>query len=161
MGMYDQHATSVELERKGVWVDYGGFRVKVAKAGGANRAYLQKVEMETKPIRRAMAAGTLSEDRARPIMIKVFVETIIMGWQVFESFEDNPDAEEKATKDQVQEGGIWKDGIEQPDGSIGKFNAENVRKALVALPAVFNMIKTDAMADDIYLESVREDEAKN
>lgn len=161
MGMYEHHKTDAELERKGVWVDYGGFRVRIAKAGGANRAYLQKVELETKPIRRSMAAGTLSEDRARPIMINVFVDTIIMGWQVFESFNDNPDAEKKATKAQIAEGGIWKDGIEQPDGSLGEFTNANVTAALNALPAVFNLIKQDAMADDIYLESVREDEAKN
>lgn len=148
MGMYDQHATSKELERKGVWVDYGGFRVRIAKAGGANRKYLQKVEMETKPIRRAMSAGTLSEDRARPIMVKVFVDTIIMGWQVFDA--------------EANEGeGDWVDGIEQRDGSIEPFNAENVKAALDALPAVFNLIKQDAMADDIFLESVRVDEAKN
>ncbi len=149
MSMYDNHQTSAQLERKGVWVDYGGFRVCIAKAGGANRKYLQMVERETKPVRRAMQAGTLSEERAKPIMIKVFSETIVTGWQVFIEDEKHED------------GGDWKDGIEQPDGSLGKFTKEGVGKALTDLPAVFNMIKSDAMSDDIYLATVREEEAGN
>ena len=157
--MYQNHATDTQFERKGVWVDYGGFRVLVAKAGGANRKYLQMIERETKPVRRAMAAGSLTEERAKPIMIKVFSETIVHGWQVFQAFEDDHDG--KGTKAQLDEGGIWKDGIEQPDGSLGKFTKENVVAVLTNLPAVFGMIKLDAMADDIYLATVREEEAGN
>lgn len=148
MGLYENHATDGKLEKTGVWVDYGEFRVKIAKAGGANRKYTAMVERETKPIRRALQAGTVSEERARPIMIKVFTETIIMGWQTWD--DDAKDGE-----------GEWVDGIEMRDGTVGKYTKENVTTVLNDLPAVFNMIKQDALADDIFKETVRQEEAGN
>ncbi len=163
MSLYENHATDKKFEKTGVWVDYGGFRVKIAKAGGANRKYTAMVERETKPLRRAMQAGTLSEDRAKPIMIKVFIKTIILGWQTFVDSEDLTEdqiagASEETT---VEDGGLWVSGIEQQDKSIEPFNDENLEKVLTDLPAVFNMIKEDALADDIFKQTMRQEEAKN
>ena len=38
--MFDQFETDPVLESEGIWIDYGAFRVKIARAGGANKKYL-------------------------------------------------------------------------------------------------------------------------
>lgn len=144
MSMYAAHATDNKLEKSGVWVDYGDFRVKIAKAGGANRKYNQLVERAIKPHRRAIQAGTMTEERARPILVDVFAQTIVLGWETWD---------EKADK--------FVPGIEQPDGSIGEYSLENVKKVFNDLPAVFNMVKEDSTADDIFKAEVRKEEAGN
>ncbi len=39
MSMYEQLETDKALETKGVEIDYGTFRVTLARAGGANKKY--------------------------------------------------------------------------------------------------------------------------
>lgn len=142
MGMYDKKETSAELEKSGVWMDYGDYRVKIARAGGANRKYLNELQMATKPIKRALDTNSVPPERQKEIMTKVFAKTIVMGWQTFVD-------------------GEWKDGIETPDGKIGKFSPELVEQTLTALPEVLADIQKDAMDMELYLASLRDEDTKN
>ena len=65
MSMYEEFETDPNLETGGIWIDYGSFRVQIARAGGANKKYLSYAETKTKPFRRAIQAGTMTEERSR------------------------------------------------------------------------------------------------
>lgn len=144
MGLYDQNQTNTDLEKKGKWIDYGGYRIKVARAGGTNRKYLSELEAAMKPIRRAIDSGTVPQERQKAIMVDVFAKTIIMGWETWDDEKED-----------------WVSGIEQPDGTIGKFTKELVIETLNALPSVLEDIQKDAMALQTFLEGAREEEAGN
>lgn len=77
--------TDPELEKNGVWIDYGeGTMVKIARAGGANRRYLLRAEALTKPHRRAFDTRTIDPEVAKKINAQVFSETIVLDWKGFE-----------------------------------------------------------------------------
>lgn len=125
MGMYDIFQTDEDLEVSGIWIDYGDFRVKIASAGQGNKKYVRYAEKALKPVRRAMQAGALSNERSLSIMSDIFAKTIVIDWQV-----------------KVE--GNWKTGIEGPDGEIIPFNYDNVKKVFEDLPNLFIDIQEQA-----------------
>lgn len=125
MGMYDIFQTDEDLEVSGIWLDYGDFRIKIASAGQGNKKYVRYAEKALKPVRRAMQAGALSNERSLSIMSDIFAKTIVIDWQV-----------------KVE--GNWKTGIEGPDGEIVPFNYENVKKVFEDLPNLFIDIQEQA-----------------
>lgn len=81
MGMYDVFETDENLETSGIWVDYGDFRIKIASAGQGNKKYIRYAEKALKPIRKAMQAGAVSNERSNTIMADIYAKTIILGWE--------------------------------------------------------------------------------
>lgn len=133
MGMYDNFATDRKLEVEGTWTNYGDFRVKIAHTGGANKAYLTQGEQRMKPFRRAIDSGSFPRERMEAILIELYADTIIKGWET----NVGEPGEEK-----------WQEGIENPDGGdLLPFNRANVVMTLKNLPALFYDIKE--VADSI------------
>lgn len=125
MGMYDIFQTDEDLEVSGIWIDYGDFRIKIASAGQGNKKYVRYAERALKPVRRAMQAGALSNERSLAIMSDIFAKTIVLDWQV-----------------KVE--GAWKSGIEGPNGEILPFNEDAVRQVFEDLPNLFIDIQEQA-----------------
>ncbi len=144
MGMYDQFRSDEVAERDGIFLDYGDFRVQVARAGGANRAYRKELERATKPFRRAIQADAFSEERAEPLLMEVFAKTVVRGWEVKEA-----------------ETGAWRPGIEAADGSVLPFTVENVLATFRALPDLYRDIVEQAGKGVLYRLSLREEAGKN
>jgi hypothetical protein len=142
MGLYDTFETDANLETEGVFLDYGDFRVRVAHTGGANKKYIALIETKLKPLRRAMEAGSISNDRAGAIMMEIFAKTIILDWQ-------------------TRVGEDWEQGIEDRDGNILPFNEENVMVTLRALPKLFQDIQEQANSIANFRAVELETEAKN
>lgn len=125
MGMYDVFATDEELETAGVWLDYGDFRIRIASAGQGNKKYIRYAEKALKPIRRAMQAGAVSNERSMAIMADVYAKTIILGWET-----------------KVDD--VFKSGIEASDGKLIPFGPEEVKNTFVALPNLFLDVQEQA-----------------
>lgn len=125
MGMYAIFKTDEDLEIAGIWIDYGDFRIRIASAGQGNKKYVRYAEKALKPVRRAMQAGALSNERSLAIMSEIFAKTIVLDWQ-------------------VKVDGDWKTGIESPTGEILPFNEETVRKVFEDLPNLFIDIQEQA-----------------
>lgn len=142
MGLYDTFETDKSLEVEGVFLDYGDFRVRVAHSGGSNKSYLAQLETKLKPLRRALEAGSISDERAAAIMRQIFAKTIIKDWQTLVD-------------------GEWQQGIEARDGSILEFNEENVIATLTALPKLFQDIQEQANSIANFRAKELEAEAKN
>ena len=71
------------LEISGVWQDIGdGVSVKVARTG--NSEYQKVFEKISKPHKRAIRRGTLNNDVAEKLLIKVMAKTILLDWKGLE-----------------------------------------------------------------------------
>ena len=82
MSLKKQFKTDDNLETKGVVIQYGGTRVRIARAGGANIGYKKALEKEMKPHRRALAANVMDNDQALPILQRVFAKHVVLDWTV-------------------------------------------------------------------------------
>lgn len=143
-GLYDTFETDISLEKEGIWLDYGDFRVKVGHTGGGNKKYVSFAEKKLKPLRRAIDSGAIDNARARAVMMDIFTKTIIFDW------ETKIDGEEE-----------WQTGIEDREGSIIEFNSENVLKTLKSLPKLFEDIQEGANSIANFKMEEMEADSKN
>lgn len=113
MSMYQMFSTDPDLEKNGVVVDYGTFRLTLARAGGANKAFQRCLEAESAPFRRAIQSGTMDPARAEHMLRTVYSKTIVKLWE-------------------VQRGNKWVPGLDDPEGGDKPlpFNEKNVIAAL-------------------------------
>lgn len=146
MSMYKQFGTDKELEKNGVVIDYGEFRVTVARAGSANPKFVRTHEMLTKPVRRLIEQEALPRERELAIKRELYAKAVILNWEVNET---------KGDKE------TWKQGIEGPDGTILPFNEENVIATFENLPDLFVDLQIQANTMKLFLASNREADAKN
>lgn len=142
VGLYKQFETDPSREQDGIVVDYGEFRVSVARAGGANKNYGKALDNKTRSLRRVIAAGLLDADRSREILMEVYAEQIVRSWE-------------------TKVGDTWQPGIEAPDGTLLQFTAANVVKTFKALPDLFLDIKDQAESLTLYRDSLRDDLGKS
>ena len=149
MSMYDQLQTDSALETKGIEVNYGSFRVTLARAGGANKKYEKLLDAKSKPHRRAMKTETMDNDVAIEIMREVYADSIILHW------------ESKNAK------GEWEVGIEAKPKKVGdpvklvRFSHDNVIQAMIDLPELLAWFKEDAEKLALYLVQYQEEDIKN
>jgi hypothetical protein len=125
MSLYSNFQTDPNLEKTGVWIDYGTFRVLLAFAGGANKRYLSLMDKKFKPLRQAIQAGTLDNDRAQKMLMDLYAEAVILDWETI--YEDVP-----------------QQGIEGPKGELLPFTVENVKLTFLNLPNLFFDLKTQS-----------------
>lgn len=134
MSPYAMFQTDAKLEKDGIILDYGDFKLRIARAGGANRRYERLLEQRTKPIRRALQTDAPGlKRRVEPILREVFAETVVLGW----------------------EGVVDRDGNELP------FTKENCIKLFEDLPDLFADVQEQATKMSNFRSEALEDEAKN
>ncbi len=143
MGMYDTFETDSNLEQNGVWLDYGDFRMLIASAGQGNKNYVRYAEKKLKPVRQAMNAGALSNERSMALMADIYSKTIVLNWEV------------------RGEDGEWSQGIEDKEGNIIAFNQENVEEAFHNLPRLFMDVQEQAQSLSNFRRAELEEETKN
>ncbi|MGD9210528.1 MAG: hypothetical protein PVI90_07120 [Desulfobacteraceae bacterium] len=149
MSLKKQFATDKNLETKGIWVDYGDVRIRIARAGGANKKYTKRLDQLTKPVRRAIQIGSLQEERSQIILRTVFAETVVLDWQ-------------------VKIGEDWKKGIDPEDAGVKAdgdkllpVNFENIVKVFTMLPDLFFDLQQQAQNGMLFQEEINEEAAKN
>lgn len=147
--MFEQFETDQNLETGGIWIDYGDFRVKTARAGGTNKKYLSYAETKTKPFRRAIAAGTMPEERSRALLYDIYAKTVILDWEVNDG-EDPKTGEIK-----------WKRGIHKKGGGLLDFTQENVVLTFKLLPAIFFDLQQSAESIALFRKEEMEEDTKN
>jgi len=149
MSMYSSFQTNDDLEKGGVELDYGSFRIRIARAGGANKKYAKVMEAKSRPHRRALAANTMHEDVAMDILYQAYAESIVVGWTVKSQEEKNEDKD------------VWVSAIEGKDGKNISFTPENVVATFKALPELFIAVKDAAEQAATFRVDDLEQEAKN
>lgn len=148
MSLYKNFQTDPALEKGGVWIDYGDFRVLLAHAGGANKKYINVMDKKFKPLRQAINAGTLDNDRAQKMLMDLYAETIVLDWEtIYQAVDDDAPSPQR--------------GIEGPNGELLPFTIENVKMTFRNLPNVFMDLKTQAEQISNYRVRDLEAEAGN
>lgn len=146
MSMYKQFKTDGDLEKQGVVIDYGSFRVRVARMGGSNKKFVTLLEQRTKPLRRAIQAETVDRTKLIDVVRSVFVDAVILDWEVNTGTEESPK---------------WESGIEGENGELLPFNRDNVLDALRNLPDLYDDLQEQAGKAALFRAQALEDEAKN
>ena len=146
MSMYKIFETDPELETKGVVVDYGDFRVTVARAGGANKRYAKVAETRSRPYRRAIENELLPNDRANELLMEIYAEAAVLNWEVNKGTQDSP---------------TWVQGIEARDGTILPFTYDNIMLTFRALPLLYEDLQKQSSKAALYRRELLEVEAKN
>jgi len=133
----------------GVILDYGDFRCRVARAGGANKRYTKLIEARMKPHSRLLAVGKMDDDVATRILVEVFSETVILDMDVLDK--------EKSTI----EAPVYIPGILCEDGTIIEDNYKNRVEFFLKLEEMFLDVRKQANDFTQFLEAVKEDIVKN
>lgn len=148
MGMWDAFRSDPKAEQDGIVLDYGTFRVTVARAGGSNKAYLRLLEMKARPFQRAIQAGAFDHERSGELLREVFASTVVKDWET--RFPGKQEGEYD-----------WQRGIEASDGALLPVTRENILATFVALPDLFADIVDQAGKGVLYRAALREEAAKN
>lgn len=133
MGIYKRLRTNPEHEINGVWIDYGEFQIRIARAGGANKNYIKCLEQISRPYRRAIQTGMLQIEKSEEITRLVLARSVVLDWK----------------------------GVTDEDDKPLEFNEDNVLKVLKDIPDLTNEIAAMAGNPDIFREHSQEDDAKN
>jgi hypothetical protein len=132
MNLYQTYERDTDKERNGVECELlPGVKMTVARAGGSNREYVKERDKLTKPYR--LGGTELSEKDETELQATLFARTIVKGWE----------------------------GVTDRDGNPLDFTEENVRKVLLDLPDVFDVVKLYAINGERYSVEVAEETAKN
>jgi hypothetical protein len=122
--------TDLSAERQGVWLQYAAtVEIKIARAGGANKAFVKLVQRLAKPHRRSIQLGTMDEKLLESLFMEAYAKTILLDWK-----------------------GVTKDIITDNDADAEEelpFNVENATAVLKALPDLF--VDIQKASDDISL----------
>lgn len=88
--------TDAKKEQEGVWYDIADdLKMKIARIGNPN--YQKRLQILSKPYRRAMRRGTLSDEVAEKLLIQCMAETIVLDWEgVEENGKEIPYSKEAA-----------------------------------------------------------------
>jgi hypothetical protein len=144
MSLRKSFKTDKTIETRGIEVDYGTSIFTVARAGGSNKAYKKALAKALKPLRAAIEAENIDDERAQPALIKVFAENCMLASRTLYK-------------------GEWVDGIENPDGDHLEpleVKAENFIKLFTELPELFRELQEKAIGRKLFLEDI-EYAAKN
>lgn len=143
MSMYRQFQTDGDLETKGIVLDYGDFRITVARAGGANKKFARILERTTKPHRRAIQTELMDNDLARSVLRQVYAEAVVLDWE-------------------TKVDGKLKKGIESADGGdLLLVTSANIVATFEALPDLFTDVQEQASKVALFRQEILEEDAGN
>jgi len=134
MSVYKTFGTDRNIEKTGVWLEYGKnskdqpIRIRIARAGGANDAYNKRIEAKTRPVRRQIQTETLPPDQLKEIVMQVFAETVVLSWE----------------------------NMEDADGNDLAFTRENVIKVFTDLPDLFLDVQEQANRTVLFRKDIQE-----
>lgn len=132
-GPYSVFLTDKALEKEGIVLDYGDFKIKVARAGGANAAFQKALASKIRPYKRQLDAGTIPDDVAEKLFLDVYAEAVVLGWE----------------------------GVTDENGKPLPYSKENAVKLFSDLPDLFRDVQNQAAAISNFRAEVTEDTIKN
>lgn len=141
MSLRKQFKTDSKVEQRGIEVEYDSALFTLARAGGANKKYKKALAKALKPFRAAIEADDIDDERARPAIVKVFVDHVLLDWKTLHE-------------------GKWVQGIESEEGAPIPFNKENATAFLLECPELFDELQEKATKRKLFLADL-EEAAKN
>lgn len=139
MNLYNLFKTDENLETDGIWIEYGEtvdgqpIRIRIARAGGKNKAFTKALEKATRPHRKAIQTGSLDNATADKLYREVFVDTVVLGWE----------------------------NVTDAAGNPLEFNRENALKLFIDLPDLFQDLREQAANAALFREELLEEDLGN
>ena len=139
MSLYADFKTNLKLENEGVKIEYGPNEdgtipaFWISRMNKSNKAYSKAVEAEMKPYRRQIQLGTMNNDLAEQLLRKVFVKSILKGWE----------------------------NVRSEDGAELEFGHEQALKLFSDLPELYEDLRAKAESLAIFREEELAEDAKN
>lgn len=94
INLYEKYGTNKDLEQDGVFLNFGepetGPMFKVRRAGGSNTKFKAVFNQKMRPFSRAIANGTLGEDKSNSLLHEIFFESVVVGWKNINGRDGNP-----------------------------------------------------------------------
>jgi hypothetical protein len=151
---FEMFETDDKLEIEGIVLDYGDFRYKVARAGGANKKFINMMNAKLlKPYQKQIESGTMDDEVAGRLIREIYAATIILDADVLIK------SDKKKKKDTPPE---YKQGlIMDKNGTIAPFTRENVVRHFTLLPVLFQAVKKDAEDFALFKTMEQEEDVKN
>lgn len=138
---YAHFDTDQNAEASGVWVNYGEFRVLLARAGGSNEDYNNAFDRKARALRRTGVPGT---KRLELIALELLAESCVKKWEI---------------KDET---GKWASGIYMPDtGKVEPFSVQKVKDLFNQFPELAKALLAEANSVELYNAEGLEEEAGN
>lgn len=141
---YDAFEVDDRAASEGVWLDYGSFRIRIARAWQNNHGFTRLLDASMKPYRRLLENGTMDQEVLKSVMADVYSKRIILSCEY---------------KD--KDGKTWKAGIIGKDGKVLPSDPEHVKKLLLDLPDLFDDIVNQSKSLELFKRDIAEVEAKN
>lgn len=132
MPKLSQFSFDPRAETEGVRVHLGeGLYVVVGRVNSPR--FVEAMRKHSGPYKFEMDRNTLSEDVAQKILVKVYAETILLGWE----------------------------NMQDEAGQDIPYSREAARKAMEDYPEFFNMVKDAASRMELFRSAERAEAAKN
>lgn len=80
-GPYRQWLTDKELEQRGVWLEYDDYRIRIARAGGANKPFLRAAEEFRRKHKHELRWDLMKTEEQNEEAIKIYARTIVLDWE--------------------------------------------------------------------------------
>lgn len=134
---YQSYQTSTDHVKAGIWVEEPGLRVRVRFAGEENRKYWAEFMKKMAPFQPTLKklektpeiAAVFDKKTITPALAQLFVEHIIIDWNVADGFdEDTGDF-------------IWKEGMQDLTGEVVPFDPALAKQVILAVPRLFARIR--------------------
>lgn len=134
VSIYDYFKTDANMERTGIWIDYGSAgSFLVARAGGKNQKFNQVLQRENRQNKFKIDNDLMGAEEGQQLLIQVFAETVILDWE----------------------------NVRGPDGELMACTRDNIVKLFTDLPDLFDDVRKQAMTVANFREKELEDSAKN
>lgn len=131
--IYKMFSTAADLEKEGVWMDFGDFRVCVSRAGKGNDRYVAKMMEVQRKYKQQLQRQTLTPEQHDEALRRVYADCIVTGWR----------------------------GVTDRNGKKLPFNSDNVFTLFTELPDFFETIREFSENFANFREQELEDTAKN
>jgi len=132
-GPYSVFLTDKALEKEGIILDYGDFKIKIARAGGSNAAFQKALVSKIRPFKRQIEAGAIPDGVAEKLFLEVYAEAVVLDWE----------------------------GVTDEHGNPLPYSKENAVKLFSDLPDLFRDVQNQAAAISNFRAEVTEDTIKN
>lgn len=133
-------------EQEGINVNYGDFRIRVARAGGGNHRFRRLLQAKLKPYRHQMDTDTMDEGVSEQLLREAYAEAVVLGWESKVTGEDGVDR--------------WEPWLETPDGKL-EYTPANCVKVLTDLPELFRDLQQVSSKVSLFRKAQEEEDAKN
>lgn len=140
---YQMFAVDKRTEQEGIFVNYGDFRLRIARAGGSNQRFRRLLQAKLKPYRHQLDNETMDDAVSELLFRECYAEAVVQGWETKVVAEDGTEK--------------WEPWLETPDNPRLPFTVENCVKVLTDLPDMFRDLQAVA-GKAAHFRRIEEDE---